>query len=305
MINDENWVKLNRERELEVAYIFWSERAQRAYEVGHYKEAASWAQRSLDVNPNQPGVLLILGDAQFAQANFSEAALAYGKALEKTSYGDELVATYADALAAQHLPAQSLEAFQTLLAKRPELKPRLLPGVELAGFTLAARGEEASETVLAPLKVDATAGLPPEARGRLGWWYYRAGKFDRAAELMSGAVQERPADSRMQLQLAWALVEQRNLESAIERFHGVIYQDQVPAIGDWKRHARMVNEAHIGSAVAYWQSHIVDRAKTEFSGASPSQPEWLNPKWVGALYSPGVAKTIEELMAERTKRHAN
>jgi Tfp pilus assembly protein PilF len=133
----------------------------------------------------------------------------------------------------------------------------------------------------------------------LGWWYYRAGKFDRAAELMAGAVQERPADARMQTQLAWALVEQRNLESAIQRFHSVIYQDRTPVNSDWKRHSRIINEAHIGLAVAYRQSQVVELSKNEFSGASRSQPEWLNPKWVAALYSPGVAKTIEELKAEQ------
>ena len=98
LIADEHWGDLNHERDLEVAYIFWTERAERAYEAGHYKEAAGWAQRSLDVNPDQRIALLALGHAQFAQANFSEAAVAFGKALEKSPYDDELVATYGDAL---------------------------------------------------------------------------------------------------------------------------------------------------------------------------------------------------------------
>jgi malic enzyme len=41
-----------------------------------------------------------------------------------------------------------------------------------------------------------------------------------------------------------------------------------------------------------------------FANALTSQPEWLNPKWVAAVYSPGVAKTIEELKAELKKQKA-
>ena len=55
-------------------------------------------------------------------------------------------------------------------------------------------------------------------------------------------------------------------------------------------------------AVAEWQAQQFDRAVNEFAGAWMTQPEWLNPKWVGALYSPGVSKTIEELKAEQKKR---
>ena len=65
------------------------------------------------------------------------------------------------------------------------------------------------------------------------------------------------------------------------------------------------NERRMGLAVAEWQAQQFDRAVSEFAGASVAQPEWLNPQWVEALYSPGVAKTIEELKAEQKKRHGS
>jgi predicted Zn-dependent protease len=301
LINANNWSSLDHERNLEVAYIFWTGRAQRAYAAGHYKEAAGWAKRSLEVKPDQPIALLALGNAQFAQANFSEAVVAFGQALEKTPYGDALVATYADALAARHTPAQSLQDFEALLAKRPELKPRLAPAVELAGLTLAARGEAAAQAVVAPLKAGAGADLPPEFRGRLGWWYYRVGNFDRAAELLTGAVRERPADAVMAIQLGWALVEQHNLEGAIERFNLASNRYSYPESGGVGQFSRRFNERRVGLAVAEWQAQQSGRAVGEFAAASLAQPEWLNPQWVSALYSPGVAKTIEELKAEQKK----
>ena len=301
LITDEHWGDLNHERDLEVAYIFWTERAQRAYEAGHYKEAAGWAQRSLDVNPDQRIALLALGHAQFAQANFTEAAVAFGKALEKSPYDDELVATYCDALAARHTPAQSLQEFRASIAKRPELKWRLAVGVELAGLTLAAYGEGAAEAALFPAVSPNAASLPPESRGRLGWWYYRAGKFDRAVDLLTGAVEERPTDAKMRVQLGWALVEQHNLEAAIQRFSMTANRYSSRVNGGLDQSSRRFNEMRMGLAVADWQAQEVGRAVNEFASVSISQPEWLNPQWVGALYSTGVARTIEELKAEQKK----
>ena len=144
--------------------------------------------------------------------------------------------------------------------------------------------------------------LLPELAGRYGWWYYRAGNFDRAVELLGSAVRERPADPILQAYLGWALVEQRNLEAAIQRFNST-YDWSAPA--ERTHRARLSTERRIGLAVAQWQSRQFDLALGEFARASVSQPEWLNPQWVKAVYSAGVAKTIEELKAEQKKRRAS
>ena len=65
---------------------------------------------------------------------------------------------------------------------------------------------------------------------------------------------------------------------------------------------RFHHEARVGLAVAAWQGHETDRALTEYAVVVNVRPEWLNPRWVEALYSPGVARTIEELKAEQKKR---
>jgi hypothetical protein len=106
----------------------------------------------------------------------------------------------------------------------------------------------------------------------------------------------------MQVQLGWALVEQHKLEDAIERFNLATNRYPSPVYGALNRQTWFFNERRMGLAVAEWQAHEFDRAVGEFAGASIAQPEWLNPRWVGALYSAGVAKTIEELKAEQKKR---
>ncbi len=305
LIADQHWGDLNHERDMEVAYIFWTERAQRAYEAGHYMEAAAWAKRSLDVHPDQPIALLTLtltlANTQFALANFSEAALAFRKALEKRPYDDELMAGYGDALAAQHTPAQSLQQFEVWLAKYPELRWRLAVSVEWAGLTLAMRGEAAADGVLFPAVSPNAMSLPPELRGRYGWWFYRVGQFDLAGKLLQSAVEQLPGDPLLQTRLGWVLIEQHNLEAAIQRFSNYGYNPSA-VYRAANRRAHLFQERRVGLAVAEWQAQQVDRAVSDFADASIAQPEWLNSQWVGALYSAGVAKTIEGLKAEQKKR---
>ena len=183
LINEEHWGNLTHERDLEVAYILWTERAERAYDAGHYDAAAAWAQRSLAVHPDQPITLLTLGNAQFAQANFSEAASAFGKALEKRPNDDGLVASYVDALAVRHTPAQSLQEFNEWLARYPELKRREAVRVEWAGLTLAVHGEAAADAVLFPAVAPNATSLPPKSVRTL-WVVVLSGRpirFGRAA----------------------------------------------------------------------------------------------------------------------------
>jgi predicted Zn-dependent protease len=144
--------------------------------------------------------------------------------------------------------------------------------------------------------------LPPVLRGRYGWWFYRVGQFDSAAKWLQSAVEERPGDPFLQSRLGWVLIEQHNLEAAMQRFESASTRYPSSEYGSPNQRRRLFNERRMGMAVAEWQAQQFDRAVNEFAGAWMTQPEWLNPKWVGALYSPGVSKTIEELKAEQKKR---
>jgi hypothetical protein len=54
----------------------------------------------------------------------------------------------------------------------------------------------------------------------------------------------------------------------------------------------------MGRAVARWQIHKTVYVVRDFNKASNAKPEWLNPKWVRALYSERVEAIITELTAE-------
>ena len=91
LIAENNWGGLNHERDLEVAYIFWTERAQPGL-----RSRALWcggracATLAGDAARISVPALKVLGNAEFAQANFAEAAAAFRKALDLTPVDDEL-----------------------------------------------------------------------------------------------------------------------------------------------------------------------------------------------------------------------
>ncbi len=56
------------------------------------------------------------------------------------------------------------------------------------------------------------------------------------------------------------------------------------------------------SVATFWKANESEEALRDFDRAVAGQPEWDNPKWVKALYSPLVAKTVEEMKAERERQ---
>jgi len=63
-----------------------------------YRDAASLAAQSLELKPGQLRMLRILAQAEFAQANFAPAAVAYRKVLDQQIWDLDWVRGYADAL---------------------------------------------------------------------------------------------------------------------------------------------------------------------------------------------------------------
>jgi predicted Zn-dependent protease len=167
LIADEHWDS-KQERDLQIAYIFWTDRAERAYEAGHYDVAVRLAEHSLEMRPGQEWVLVVLGEAEFARANFAQAAAAFRQALDLAPGDGELMAMYGDALAARHAPAESLQAFTAWVDAHPDLKGRVDVRFELARLTFAAKGQAAADAVLFPAVSPNAASLPPRLRGDYG-----------------------------------------------------------------------------------------------------------------------------------------
>ena len=303
MIADEHWGNLTSERPLEVAHVFWAERARRAFLGRHYQEAAGLAKRALDAHPDQLPAWEVLGRSEFAVANFSEAAAAYRKLLDLAPKSDDYLHAYTDSLAARGDPSGAVREFQSWLTGYPEESSLAVGKVELAGLLLVAHEKVRAEAAIAQLNTVFGPAWPPELEGRMGWWNYRAGNYPAALNDLTQAAHQRPGDVVFSTQLGWVLIEQHDFEDALSRFGAAkrnvpwVVETQGPAL-------RAAAGPRMGSAVAYWLARQTDEAINELSFAVDAQPEWLNPRWTRALYSQTVAKAVAEMQAEKRKHRS-
>ena len=287
LIADEGWAA-RPERDLAIAYIFWTDKAQNALTANKYAEAEQSAAQSLKLRPDQPKALLTLAQARFAQANFNGEADAFRKILEidKTSH-PEIITAYAHALAAadqRSAPAQ----FQDWVRTVDGDKPREIAVAE-AGLALINGATDAPRRLESELSASSNASAPLQL-GDLAWWEYLAGNYSVAAEWFRSAQQLRPTEGKLVIGLSWSLIEMRR------------YADALGVLAASGYEPRNYPEMEMATAVARWQAQEKEQAMVNFNTAVAGQPEWDNANWVRALYSPLVARTIQEMQAERERR---
>ena len=285
MIASEGWTP-RAERDLAVAYIFWTARAQEALTANKYQQAEHFAMRSLKLKPDEEVALEILARARFAQADFAGAAAVYRKILDLSPSNQSLAQPYAIALAAAERKNAAAE-FRRWLASVGSEKPSD-SDVLLSGLTLLA-GDPAPLRGLELRTKQSSDEERPVRLGALGWWYYQAGNYESAADLLGEAVQERPGDAKLWVERTWSLIELRRLSDAIQTANA--FYDEATK-----------SERLMAQAVAYWQAKQPAQAMGSFEIAAVGQPEWTNPRWVKALYSPLVAQSVQEMQAEQERR---
>jgi predicted Zn-dependent protease len=288
MIASEGW-PVRPEHDLEVGYTFLTAKAESALNEVEYAKAEQLANRSLRIRPDQIAAIRILARAQFAQAKFSESAAAYRELIEANPFDLNSVTSYAQALAASDRTTAPTE-FHKWAATVKGQKSRALD-VEEAGLKLLASAPQAArkleEEFTRSNVIDVTQArepLSPLWLADLGWWHYLAGDYWKAVDLLSAAVQQRPQNPSLRSQLAWAQVEVRRYADALQT------TQQVPGVSPMAR------------AVVLWSSQEREQGLRGFEAALASQPEWGNPAWVKALYSPTVSQSVREMQAEQEVR---
>ena len=292
LIASEGW-RAKAERDLAVAYIFWTERAQTAMNEKKYSEAEQIASRSLKMHPDQPQAWDTLARAQFAEAKFSDAAASYRSLLEKDSNRLPAVEAYAMALAAANRQSAASEFRGWLESVRSD-KPRNAE-VEQVGLSLLAGDPTRAHKFEEELRLSNDTHAP-DYLGALGWWYYMAGDNDRAAHIFDEVVQQRPGDVKLWMHRAWVEIEIKRFSDAIQTVNNGVWK----STGMYEEHPE--GERAMARAVAFWQANEADSAMGDFDRAVAGQPEWLNSQWVKALYSPLVAQSVEQMKAERERR---
>ncbi|PYV71868.1 MAG: hypothetical protein DMG96_27815, partial [Acidobacteria bacterium] len=275
-------------RDLAVAYIFWTDKAQSEFEARKYAHAQQVAMRSLEMHPGQEKALQVLAEAQFAHADFAGAAASYRKLLEIESTNRDVANSLALSLAADN-PKSAAEEFRRALDSiKGETSQNLqvsISGLELLGGNAAAAQRLRSELSANSLEQNAPVWL-----GELGWWFYMAGDYRSAADLLGQAIQQRPRDLRLGVRLSWANIELRRFSDALQVLNLAYEQGQAQP------------ERTMARTVSLWRAQQNDEALRDFESATSAQPEWTNPRWVKALYSPLVVQSIEQMSAEREHR---
>ena len=292
MIATEGW-PAHSERDLAVAYIFWTEHAQSAMNAKKYSEAEQLASRSVKMHPDQPEAWDVMARAQFAQAKFGDAASSYRQFLEKDPKKLPMVDAYALALAGANRQSGASEFRRWLESIRGET-PRNAE-VEQVGLSLLAGDATRAHKFEQDLRTSNDQHAP-DYLGALGRWYYLAGDYERAAHIFDEVVQQRPGDVKLWLHRAWVEIEIKRFSDAIQTVNNGVWENT----GMYQEHPE--GERAMAQAVAFWQAKEPDPALGDFDRAVAGQPEWENLEWVRALYSPLVAESVQQMKAERERR---
>ncbi|HWX93255.1 MAG TPA: M48 family metalloprotease [Terriglobales bacterium] len=286
LIASEGWTA-RPERDLAVAYVFLNVQAQNALTEHKYAQAEQIAKRSLKLQPNQPKALEVLAQAQFAQANFSAAAVSYRELMDVRGWTVELADTYALALAAANRTDAAAEFRRWMDSAKGNTYELRAP---LAGLSLLAGNSAPEKDAIAAAHAKLGEDWSPLWLGRLAWWEYLAGNYQTAADLLSEATQQRPGDARLWVRRAWAQIEIRRFSDALQTANFGPSDESVQP------------ERRMMEAVAFWQAKQPDAALGDFRTATLTQLEWENPAWVKALYSPLVAQSVQEMKDEAERR---
>lgn len=289
MIASSSWP--NRpERDLAIADIFWTERAEETLHQGEYPRAQQLAVQAAKLHSNRK-TLEILAQAQLLQADFAGAAATYRTILDGDIWSPDLAYAYAWSLAASHQQGAANE-FQRWIA--------LLPGdttslqVPRAGLLLLAGDAGPARRLETDLLGQiTTSNSSPELLSDLSWWWYLAKDYSNAATLQKEAIQRRPGNLRMLIRMAWIDIDQGRLADA---FEAIMRADQIEGAHE------VISEKMMAAAVERWQAHETDTALLGFDRAISHHPEWTNPNWVSSLYSPLVAQSVQEMQAESDRR---
>lgn len=256
---------------------FAARRAQAALSETKYDEAADLAEETLKLQPDAAQPLGVLGDAKFALADFQTAAAAYRKAVDANPGDDARAADFATALSAEGAPRQAAAEFDTWLKTlhSPGIAVSGQVQVDRAGLSVMAGDSTAFDRMLSQARSATVSMLNAEALTRLAWWCYRDGKYSLATDLLQVATRDRSATPGTFNTLGWVLIQQGEYQKAAGNFRDPM-----------------------GRAIAEWQIQKREYIVRDFNKASKAKPEWLNPKWVRALYSERVEAMITELTAE-------
>ena len=210
------------------------------------------------------------------------------KALAIDSSDAQLIREYALALAAADRKGAAAEFHRWMVSLKDGDSDRLK--VPAAGLALLAGDTTEASNAAALARARIGEEWAPQWLGELGAWYYMAGDYATALELLNDALQQRPGDPQLSTVRAWVQIQNRTLADALQGLDSVYGSRPVTP------------DTTMARAIAQWLAHERVAAMANYSTGSGNQPEWKDPRWVKALYSPVVVEAVGEMEAEQRRQ---
>lgn len=293
LMDSEHW-PASAERDLEVGWVFWSERAADLLTAHKYEAAQVQAERALKLKPGHMKALWTLSQARLKQGDFAAAAAAVRQMLDQEPHSANLAYEYAHALAGDPNHAGAAREFQEWLSSKTTTDP-LLP-VAAAGLNLLAGDDRPAQALVNDVRARSVDTGQAQRLGYLGWWYYLAGRYNTSADLLTQASNMLPGDAQYRAGLGWTDVELRNYAAALSLFR--LPRFNTPTFSGAAAAAYDSSTVDAGLAVALWLGEQRSEAVSQFERVYDEYPEWRNPRWVRGMYSPTVWRTISQISAE-------
>jgi len=291
LIAREHWSGDQKQKPLAIAYLLLTDEAARYRDNDNLDKALDLANKALASKPGYPRALNVVGDIDFEKADFAGAAARYAESLKGDPSQSELLMRYATSLSASLSPAQAAEQFSALASTVPPVRDNPWFEVEQTGLKLMA-GDAASAKALDQRLSKSDGPDAPLLSGRLGWWHYRSGEPQAAADLLTLSVEQRPQAKWLSADLGWALQALKKYESASQMFY------QSNEFNDPHRRA----ESSMGIAVTEWNQQFHEQSLPNYREAVAARSAWANPQWVTALYGPQVAATTRAIRTDIEQR---
>ncbi len=263
-----------------------------AYRARDFTGAAASAAVALLIAPADAGALSTAGRAKFALADFAQAAGLFEKLLNLhlQAAGPRELQDLADALANVN-PATAAAEFGRAL---PPAKAKLANGsglpqsaiaVERSGLQMLAAGRQQ------PPALAAGGAWPAAALTRLGWWYFRAGRYRQAETILRASLNYDSGNAELQNMLEWVALAQGKAKP--EDFQ------KIPAtVGD------VMNTPSAGLTLAEWERRQTRAAIEDWAAVRRESPQWLNAAWRQALYPAAIAAAAGEMEAAYQREQA-
>lgn len=285
--------------------------AERALTDRHYEQARDEAGFWLKLQPSTGDAfgraaaqtseaVNVRAQAELALGDFAAAAKSFRYLLDLpriSAIDARLVWSYADALSAANLGQAGVKDFRDFM-QTPHRTSTLVEDqirIEYVGLALMAGDSSPAQQLAAANQRMQGDWISPELLTRLGWWYYRAGKYAEAETLLRSLARQRPGDLGLQNDLAWVELEQNEFDAAIQQFRRAEWWRML-GYGQW-------NTPQMGLALALWRSRQADEALKDYQSATNIEPRWKDNRLVQAFYSPRVTQAITEMQTEQARRN--